>query len=104
MWLACPAGLDAGQLTDATVLLGRLVAAGAALGWVAPLPPEEVRDLLGGPWDGDGGALAVAAEDGRLAGLGYWRRYARPTHRPHADVEKVAVDPRSQGRGIGRAF
>jgi GNAT superfamily N-acetyltransferase len=30
------------------------------------------------------------------------RRYARPTHRPHADIEKVAVAASCQGRGIGR--
>ena len=46
--------------------------------------------------------LVAATEDGRLLGLGYWRRYDRPTHRPHADVEKVAVDPDHQGRGLGR--
>lgn len=97
-----PAGLEDGQVADAAGLLGRLVAGGAALGWVVPPSPAEVRGLLGGPWDGDEAALAVAAEGGRLVALGYWRRYARPTHRPHADVEKVAVDPEFQGRGLGR--
>lgn len=99
--LVGPAGLDDAQVTDAAGLLGRLVAGGVALGWVAPPSPAEVRELLGGPWDGVEAALAVAVEGGRLVALGYWRRYARPTHRPHADVEKVAVDPAFQGRGLG---
>jgi ribosomal protein S18 acetylase RimI-like enzyme len=94
------------QLTrSAAALLRRLVADGAALGWVDPPPVAEVTALLGdvtaAARDGNA-ALAVVAEDGRVAGFGYWRRYDRPTHRPHADIEKVAVDPDCQGRGVGR--
>ncbi|GAA3068567.1 hypothetical protein GCM10020254_10370 [Streptomyces goshikiensis] len=37
-------------------------------------------------------------------GFGYWLRYARPTHRPHADLEKLAVDFAAQGHGVGRAL
>jgi ribosomal protein S18 acetylase RimI-like enzyme len=37
-------------------------------------------------------------------GLGYWRRYRRPTHRVNADLEKIAVDPSAQGRGVGRGL
>ena len=85
--------------TEAADLLRGLVAGGGALGWVDPPPVEEVRALLVQVHaDAAGGdaALVVALEslsDGeRLIGLGYWRRYARPTHRVHADVEKVALD------------
>ncbi len=103
--------LDDLPAAEAADLLRELVAGGAALGWVDPPPAEEVRALLAEVREdaarGDA-ALVVALEpraDGRrLAGLGYWRRYARPTHRVHADVEKVAVAPRSQGRGVGRAI
>ena len=88
-----------------TLLLQHLVAGGAALGWVDPPSEAEVAELLGevvrGTADGDS-ALLVAKVDDQLAGFGYWRRYPRPTHRPHADVEKVAVDSRRQGLGIGR--
>ena len=35
-------------------------------------------------------------------GLGYWLRYERPTHRPHADLEKVAIAASAQGLGAGR--
>ncbi len=89
----------------AAAMLRRLVAGGAALGWVDPPEPGEVaallRDVAAAGEHGDACLAAAWAGDG-LAGLGYWRRYARPTHRPHADIEKVAVDPACQGRGIGR--
>ncbi|MFP3992902.1 GNAT family N-acetyltransferase, partial [Streptomyces sp. E11-3] len=49
-------------------------------------------------------ALRAGYVDGRLAGLGYWVRYARTTHRPHADLEKVAVAEWAQGRGVGRVL
>jgi ribosomal protein S18 acetylase RimI-like enzyme len=100
------APLDAAVADQAADLLRGLVAGGAALGWVDPPPPDEVRALLAEVTaDGACGdaALVVAAIGDTLAGLGYWRRYARPTHRVHADIEKVAVEPRRQGQGIGRA-
>ncbi len=90
------------ELSDAAGLLRRLVADGAALGWVDPPPVEEVRDLLRAVAADPDAALVTATEDGRLRAFGYWRRYERPTHRPHADIEKVAVDPDHQGRGLGR--
>ena len=40
----------------------------------------------------------------RSPGRGDWLRYARPTHRPHADLEKIAVDAAAHGRGVGRAL
>src|SRR5262249_42121008 len=39
-----------------------------------------------------------------LVGLGYWTRYERPTHRPHADVRRGGVASHAQGRGVGRAL
>lgn len=100
-----PPELTPPLIAAATALLQHLVAGGAALGWVEPPSEAEVAELLRTTTDasacGDA-ALAVAVVDGQLAGIAYWRRYARPTHRPHADVEKVAVDARWQGLGIGR--
>jgi ribosomal protein S18 acetylase RimI-like enzyme len=88
-------------------LFDRLVRDGAALGWVQPPTRAEVADLLtdaaAAAARGDGG-LRVAVADHALAGLGYWLRYRRPTRQPHGDVERVAVDPRWQGRGVGRAL
>lgn len=102
-----PEQLTTGLVESAAALLQELVAAGAALGWVDPPSQADVRDLLGDVAADVGcgdAALVVARLDGQLIGLGYWRRYARPTHRPHADLEKVAVDPSCQGRGVGRSL
>ncbi|MEU6619927.1 N-acetyltransferase [Streptomyces litmocidini] len=88
-------------------ILSDLVRGGAALGWVEPPSRDEVSELLDHVLSavraGDA-ALRFAYADHRLVGLGYWLRYARPTHRPHADLEKIAVDAAAQGLGIGRAL
>ncbi|MEU7133384.1 N-acetyltransferase [Streptomyces sp. NPDC046261] len=88
-------------------ILADLVTGGAALGWVDPPSQDEVAALLGQVISavkaGDA-ALRAAYLGRRLVGLGYWLRYARPTHRPHADLEKIAVDAAAQGRGTGRAL
>ena len=101
-----PEGLSPLELTAAATLLADLVADGAALGWVDPPAPAEVTALLHEVWSAPPGdsALAVATDEGEVRGLAYWRRYERPTHRPHADVEKVAVAPATQGRGVGRSL
>ncbi|MER7538858.1 GNAT family N-acetyltransferase [Streptomyces sp. NPDC097704] len=113
-----PVVLDAPELTadpalrerfaeSAHGILSDLVRGGAALGWVDPPTPDEVTELvdhvLSAVRAGDA-ALRVACLDGRIVGLGYWVRYARPTHRPHADLEKIAVDAGVQGLGVGRAL
>jgi ribosomal protein S18 acetylase RimI-like enzyme len=110
--------LDAARLTSldgqpgafaesAHRILGELVRGGAALGWVDPPTRAEVDDLvdhvLTAARTGDA-ALRVAVRGGRPAGFGYWLRYSRPTHRPHADLEKIAVDGTCQGQGVGRAL
>ncbi|MET9699358.1 GNAT family N-acetyltransferase [Streptomyces sp. NPDC006529] len=88
-------------------ILADLVRGGAALGWVEPPSPDEVAGLLdrviAAAHAGDA-SLRAAYAGRRLAGFGYWTRYARPTHRPHADLEKVAVEAAAHGRGIGRAL
>lgn len=113
-----PAILDALELTadpeqdarfteSAHQILSDLVSGGAALGWVEPPSWGQVADLLGhvvsAVHAGDA-ALRAAYLDHRLVGLGYWLRYSRPTHRPPADLEKVAVDAAAHGRGVGRAL
>ncbi|MFJ9736990.1 GNAT family N-acetyltransferase [Streptomyces sp. NPDC101166] len=105
-----PAGdpeLQARFAQSAHRILADLVQGGAALGWVEPPSRDEVAELLGHVLSaaraGDA-ALRAAYLDRRLVGLGYWLRHARPTHRPHADLEKIAVAPAAQGRGVGRAL
>jgi ribosomal protein S18 acetylase RimI-like enzyme len=101
------ADLTPALLADATRLLADLVAHGAALGWVEPPSAAEVTALLrevvvaAGRRDA---ALVVAATGEELHGLGWWRRYSRPTHRVHADLERVAVRSDAQGAGLGRAL
>ena len=86
-------------------MLRQLVADGAALGWLDPPEPAEVarllREVAAAARHGDA-CLAAAWAGADLAGLGYWQRYARPSYRPHADVQKVAIAPACQGHGIGR--
>ncbi|UVI34473.1 GNAT family N-acetyltransferase [Brevibacterium spongiae] len=101
------AGLSEADVQRVAELFGRLVEAGAALGWVeAPLRAEIaelVADLASGVDDGETSA-AIARTGDEIVGFAYWRRYARPTHRPHVDIEKVGVDPRAQGTGAGRGL
>ncbi|MFJ2631546.1 GNAT family N-acetyltransferase [Streptomyces sp. NPDC087422] len=91
----------------AHALLAPLVRGGAPLGWLEPPGTDEVTALL------DRVLTAVRAGDGSLraaylgedlVGFGYWLRYTRPTHRPHADLERLAVDGAAHGHGIGRAL
>ncbi len=93
------------QVTD---LFDQLVSGGAALGWVEPpgvAGITELLDDLAAAVDVADACALVAISDGPatpLVGFGYWRRYARATHRPHVDIERVAVDPGWQGHGVGR--
>ena len=101
-----PGELDAPTTAGAAQVLRDLVAGGAALGWIDPPHPDEVRTLLtdvaaAAPHDA---TLVVAREGGSVVGLGYWTRYPRPTHSRNADVQKVAVSPGHQRRGIARAL
>ncbi|MFE1172979.1 GNAT family N-acetyltransferase [Streptomyces sp. NPDC058773] len=88
-------------------ILADLVSAGAPLGWVDPPGRGEVAELvdrvLRAAHTGDG-ALRAAYTGRRLTGLGYWLRYARPTNRQHADLEKIAVAAEAHGRGLGRSL
>ncbi len=93
-------------------ILSALVRDGAALGWLEPPPLAEVAELLrsvGRACAAGDGALRAAylppgPDPARLIGLGYWTRYERPTHRPHADMRRIAVARHAQGRGAGRAL
>ncbi|MGA5037090.1 GNAT family N-acetyltransferase [Streptomyces capoamus] len=105
--LTCDPELQASFVASAHRIVADLVGRGAALGWVEPPSRDEVGDLLShvvsAVQAGDA-ALRAAYLDRQLVGLGYWLRHARPTHRPHADLEKVAVAAAVQGRGVGRAL
>ncbi|MBO1754370.1 GNAT family N-acetyltransferase [Allobranchiibius sp. CTAmp26] len=96
--------LDETLIDQTTELLGELIAGGAALGWLSPPPRAEIAAVLSriatAP---DGSAtLLVARHEGRLAGFGFWERYARPTFARHADLVLLAVGDSWQGAGVGR--
>ncbi|MEV0902474.1 GNAT family N-acetyltransferase [Actinoplanes sp. NPDC049802] len=100
-------GLTTAETAGVVALLRALVADGAALGWTGPPPPAEVEALLAAliaAVPAGDVALAVAFAGQKAAGFGYWRRHHRPTHRPHADLERLAVDPDRQGTGLGRTL
>ena len=102
-----PAVVDDAFVTAAHEILADLVGGGAALGWVDPPGLDEVAALFGhvaAAVAGGDGALRAAYDGGRLVGLGFWLRYARPTHRPNADLQKIAVAADLHGRGVGRAL
>ncbi|MEV6349483.1 GNAT family N-acetyltransferase [Actinoplanes sp. NPDC051851] len=100
-------GLTKPETAAITAMVRELVAGGAALGWVDPPEPDEVELLLAevttGIHSGDAALAVVFDAEDVVAGFGYWRRYLRPTHRPHADVEKLAIAQSLRGRGAGRA-
>ncbi|MGN6299594.1 MAG: GNAT family N-acetyltransferase [Angustibacter sp.] len=98
--------LDRPATRDGVVaLLRQAVRDGAALGWVVPPPEDEVRELLrsvrAAESAGDA-AVALELRGDEVVGFGYWRRYARPTHHPQADLERLVVAPSSRRRGLGR--
>jgi ribosomal protein S18 acetylase RimI-like enzyme len=96
---------DEDVVDAAQAILAELVAGGAALGWVDPPSKAEIAELMAkvsaASRAGDG-ALRLAYSGKRLVGLGYWLRYERPTHRPNADLEKLAIASDAQGLGVGR--
>lgn len=104
---ASEAADDPEFMTRAQHILSTLVADGAAIGWVNPPDLDEVAGVLdpvlAAAGQGDA-ALRCAYLGPSLAGLGYWTRYARPTHRVNADLQKIAVAPHAQRRGVGRAL
>ncbi|MEO8106292.1 MAG: GNAT family N-acetyltransferase [Actinomycetes bacterium] len=109
-----------GLVVAVTALLDDLVVSGAALGWVTPPDADEVSELLhsvavaagrgdaycaivyGTPSRSDRVAQASApASAGQIGGFGYWLRYRRATHQPHADLPHLAIAQSLQGRGLG---
>ena len=67
------------------------LASGASGFLLKDVPAAQLVAAIRAAATGDASLVWVTDEDSRMVGLGYWRRYARPTHRPHADLERVAV-------------
>lgn len=95
---------EAALVDELTSLLGGLVASGAALGWVTPPTRNEVEALLRDSADeaqNENASIVLGRNGQRLIAFGCWRRYQRPTHRPHADIPYLAVAADHQGQGVG---
>ncbi|MCZ3387037.1 MAG: GNAT family N-acetyltransferase [Actinomycetia bacterium] len=91
-------------VAELTPFLGGLVEAGAALGWIEPPQPSEIGILVAALIDEASTAdasIVLGRDDAQLIAFGCWRRYRRPTHRPHADIPYLAVSQNYRGRGIG---
>ena len=100
-------GLAEHDVQQVTSLLGRLVDGGAALGWVAAPTTAEIGELverLAAGIESGETAVAIARRGDEITGFAFWARYTRPTFRPHVDIEKVAVAPAAQGRGVGKGL
>jgi ribosomal protein S18 acetylase RimI-like enzyme len=93
-------------------LIGDAVSQGAALGWVDPPEVSEVYELMTALAQDvrDGTAAAVVAEPisspstAEVLGVGFWRRYSRPTHFPQADLPLLVVDSAARRQGVGAAM
>jgi CspA family cold shock protein len=85
------------EITDAADLLRRLVAGGAALGWVDPPAPDEVRRLLIAVAADPDALLVAATEDGRLRGP----RLLAPLRPPHPPPARRCREGRRRPRAPG---
>lgn len=87
-------------------LLKDSVDAGASVGFLAPLPPQEGREY----WHSvrgelaDGRVLFGAFVDGKLVGSVQLAPVAKPNGRHRAEVQKLMVLRSYRGRGIGKAL
>lgn len=103
-WIDPPSPAEVAALLQS---VGSASAAGeAALRAVySPAAGAPPGSFAAGPAPGNGGGLGrQLPPPAQLIGLGYWTRYERPTHRHHADLRRIAVAARAQGRGAGRAL
>lgn len=98
---------DEWVVRDTTALLQECVRAGAGLGWVDPPSLAQidamVRRCVQGRGSGDASMVAAYVDSAQVA-VGWWLRHERETQRGHGDLDKLAVRPGFQGRGIGAAM
>ena len=81
--------------------------AGGAVGFVAPVTPEDVAPVLDALVDrvhAGQQVLCVLRVDGEVAGFAVLAVSASPLRRHWATVLRVQVHPSRQGQGLGRAL
>ena len=98
---------DPGLRAAVTELIADGVRGGAALGWLEPPDAAAVGrlldDLAARSSRGDA-AVRLAWDGATVVGIGFWRRYDRPSLAANADLEKVLVAESHRGRGHGRVL
>ena len=98
---------DEWVVRDTTAVLDECVRAGAGLGWVDPPTLEQVDTIVlrcvQRRASGEASMMAAYVDSAQV-GVGWWLRHERETQRGHADLEKLAVRPGFQRRGIGPAM
>lgn len=80
---------------------------GGAVGFLAPVTPDEVDPVLGrklAAVERGDFALVVLHGGGRAAGFAFLEAPAKPYMRHWATVTCLQVDPELQGRGLGRVL
>jgi L-amino acid N-acyltransferase YncA len=103
--LAWPSAISAELSAQVHRVLHAVVAAGGAVGYLTPPPPETTESWLAetlAAVRADDAVLAVATVDGRVEAMGTWRRGNRPIFSHAADVRQVMAHPAARGRGLGR--
>lgn len=94
-------------LPELTELLLDTVNHGVPLGFLPPIPVEEARHYwlsLKDQLRSGGRLLLVATEDGRVVGSGQLAYPTVPNGRHRCELQKLFVNTRIRGRGIGRAL
>ena len=95
--------LTADQIAQLAEILTGVVAAGASVGYLPPLTPDEAAAAWQDVARPDN-LLWIAEQDGRIVGTAQLQLALRPNGRHRAEVNKVLVHPAWQGQGIGRAL
>jgi ribosomal protein S18 acetylase RimI-like enzyme len=101
-----PTALDLAERAGVERLVTAVMERAGAVGWTGVPAPGEIAGWLDGVLAevavGDARLAVVADGAHRVAGLGRWVRYDKPTLAVNADIKQVMVDPAARGRGLAR--
>jgi ribosomal protein S18 acetylase RimI-like enzyme len=100
-----PTAADDRLREDVNRLLRTVVAAGGAIGYLAPPTRAQTDSWLDGMLAkvrGGNGALLTLEIDGRIVAMGVWVRETAQVRAHSAELGKIMTDPEVRGRGLGR--
>jgi ribosomal protein S18 acetylase RimI-like enzyme len=95
------------DLADLHALLRDAVEGGASVGFMIPLPAEEVTDFWSGVLaDAAAGKrlVLVTRVDGRIVGSVQLELAGRPNSRHRCELQKLLVQRHARGQGLGTAL